>query len=437
MTDRTKLLSLAGALACMAGAAGLPALAQQARVERRVGGGQATAEVHSRTHIVIVRDGHRYEVTSENGETTVLKDGKILDGAMIEENPDGTTRVLGPDGELITTISPPTVPPVPPVPPLAPVPPVMPAPPAPPSWAASAIRAMGTAADARPRIGVLMQEVPESLRHHLGLAEGEGVLVADVTAGYPAQEAGLQRHDVIVGVNGQDGATSQQLREAVEAAGEGKPVRLRVRRGDETLEISVEPRAPEAAPDQTRWFGRVTGGEAEAALAELEALLDEALARVKDERLAERAEAALDRLRVAIERGRSGPLGQRFMIDGDDGTVVIRSPFGGFSFSGPDEAEVERLQAMLEGRMLEMHARLEEQARRMAEQAERMAEQMQRQMQHMQPQARPTPPGAPSPETTDSELERRIERLLREREQQRQGDGANGADRERNRGVPA
>lgn len=74
------------------------------------------------------------------------------------------------------------------------------------------------------RIGVEVEGVSDTLRAQLGLAEDEGVLIASVGEGTPAAKAGLQKHDVVVAVNGQKTANRWSLRrmvsEALEAKGE-------------------------------------------------------------------------------------------------------------------------------------------------------------------------------------------------------------------------
>jgi serine protease Do len=51
-------------------------------------------------------------------------------------------------------------------------------------------------------VGVRIQEIPAALAESLELASGEGVIVASVDEGSPADRAGVQRGDVIVGIAG-------------------------------------------------------------------------------------------------------------------------------------------------------------------------------------------------------------------------------------------
>jgi len=54
------------------------------------------------------------------------------------------------------------------------------------------------------------------------------VLVGDVTAGTPAAQAGLERGDVILDVDGQKVEDSNQLKLRISMMSPGTPVRLRV-----------------------------------------------------------------------------------------------------------------------------------------------------------------------------------------------------------------
>jgi S1-C subfamily serine protease len=55
----------------------------------------------------------------------------------------------------------------------------------------------------RPWLGASLQIVSPEIAESLGLDRPSGALVADVTAGGPAAEAGLQRGDLITGIDGQ------------------------------------------------------------------------------------------------------------------------------------------------------------------------------------------------------------------------------------------
>ncbi|MGH9371270.1 MAG: RIP metalloprotease RseP [Vicinamibacterales bacterium] len=62
-----------------------------------------------------------------------------------------------------------------------------------------------------------------------------------LNVGEPAQEAGLQRADVILGVNGESPVTQQQIFDLIKA-NEGKPVPIVIERGGQRQTITVTPR---------------------------------------------------------------------------------------------------------------------------------------------------------------------------------------------------
>jgi Do/DeqQ family serine protease len=64
----------------------------------------------------------------------------------------------------------------------------------------------------RPHLGVLVQQVTEEMAREMGLAERDGALVREVPAGGPADRAGIQPGDLIVGVAGQPVSDPGDLR---------------------------------------------------------------------------------------------------------------------------------------------------------------------------------------------------------------------------------
>ena len=83
---------------------------------------------------------------------------------------------------------------------------------------------------ARPVLGVGLSPVPPVLRSQCGIAENEGVVVESVIEGSLAARIALQKHDVILAVNGLPVSSSSEVRSAVEAVKEGAEVRLTVLR---------------------------------------------------------------------------------------------------------------------------------------------------------------------------------------------------------------
>jgi serine protease Do len=87
--------------------------------------------------------------------------------------------------------------------------------------------------EGRVQLGMTLQNLTPELAQRLELERTvKGVVVTDVEAGEPAEDAGLQRGDVIVSVNGQRvEAVADFEREIAKAKPDGV-ARLRVRRGD-------------------------------------------------------------------------------------------------------------------------------------------------------------------------------------------------------------
>lgn len=105
-------------------------------------------------------------------------------------------------------------------------------------------QSMQTAPDAY--IGVRVAPVPGPLAAHLG---DKGVMVANVVEGSPADEAGLERHDIIVAVNGEAIDDGNDLVSAIGEAGAGATVKLGViqHAKHNTLKLTVAKR-PDGAP---------------------------------------------------------------------------------------------------------------------------------------------------------------------------------------------
>lgn len=92
----------------------------------------------------------------------------------------------------------------------------------------------------RPMIGVQLQAMDEDLAKKLGLEETKGVLVMTVSPDGPAAKAGIEADDVIVEADGKAIAAPEDLKNLVDGKKEGDKMNLKVRRGEETLEKTVD-----------------------------------------------------------------------------------------------------------------------------------------------------------------------------------------------------
>jgi serine protease Do len=79
-----------------------------------------------------------------------------------------------------------------------------------------------------PRLGVMVQEVNQSLADSFGLKKPEGALVSKVEPGSPADKAGLKAGDVIQSVNGQPVVTSGDLPAQITMMKSGDSIKMDV-----------------------------------------------------------------------------------------------------------------------------------------------------------------------------------------------------------------
>ena len=70
-------------------------------------------------------------------------------------------------------------------------------------------------------------------------AEDGGVPLSEIADGGPADDAGLRAGDVIVAVGGDEVATPEDVRDAIDSRDPGDEVEVRVRRGDDTRTVTV------------------------------------------------------------------------------------------------------------------------------------------------------------------------------------------------------
>jgi len=106
-------------------------------------------------------------------------------------------------------------------------------------------------------MGLLPQDITPAIAKEFHLADTQGVLVGDVTAGTPAAEAGVQRGDVIREIDGQKIEDSNQLRFKVAMIPPGTIVHLKLIRdgNDRTVAVKLAEQ-----PAQTEMRERSGGG---------------------------------------------------------------------------------------------------------------------------------------------------------------------------------
>jgi len=91
----------------------------------------------------------------------------------------------------------------------------------------------------RGRLGVSVQEVNQALAESFGLQKSEGALVSSVEKGSPAEKAGVQPGDVILGFNGQRIDHSVDLPTVVADAAPGSAQKLEIMRNGSAKSLTV------------------------------------------------------------------------------------------------------------------------------------------------------------------------------------------------------
>lgn len=108
----------------------------------------------------------------------------------------------------------------------------------------TALYAKSNLAEGRPRIGVLLDRtpLPDLLVKHLRLEPGQGIRISNVQQNSPADKAGLERDDIIIGFQDEKIKSSEQLIDAVQEAGVGAAVSLEIIHLGErkTIELRLE-----------------------------------------------------------------------------------------------------------------------------------------------------------------------------------------------------
>ena len=89
-------------------------------------------------------------------------------------------------------------------------------------------------------IGVSLTEVPDSLRAHIKLATGAGIMIGAVVPESPAAKAGLQQYDILLKSGDQDLKQPKDLQDLVDAA-ETKLISITLQRAGELLTLDVTP----------------------------------------------------------------------------------------------------------------------------------------------------------------------------------------------------
>ena len=104
-------------------------------------------------------------------------------------------------------------------------------------------------------LGVHIQDLDEALAAALDLEDAVGVLVSEVVADSPAEQAGLQRGDLILRIGDREATDSRRFTRAVRRVDAGESVQVEVLRKGRPMTLDV---TLAEVPDDER-FGRLPG----------------------------------------------------------------------------------------------------------------------------------------------------------------------------------
>jgi serine protease Do len=89
-------------------------------------------------------------------------------------------------------------------------------------------------------LGVSVQEVTPELAKSFGLKENKGALVAEVFKGTPAEKAGIEQGDIILGFNGKDVSDSKELPRMLASTPVGEKATIKLQRNGSNIEHTVK-----------------------------------------------------------------------------------------------------------------------------------------------------------------------------------------------------
>jgi hypothetical protein len=201
---------------------------------------QQQTQIHTHIKVVQQDDTGTYELVIENGEPRAKVNGEAVPAERVIEREDGVWTIEDDGGGVVATFHI-GAPPRAPRPPTANLSQDLPRPSLPQILTLApserdALRAPVNVEQPRTMLGVVMGPAPD------GAADGGdgGVLIERVVEGLPADRAGLESGDVITRIDGADQATPDSLRTLLRDRKPGDKLQLRVLRGDEEKDLTVE-----------------------------------------------------------------------------------------------------------------------------------------------------------------------------------------------------
>jgi serine protease Do len=89
------------------------------------------------------------------------------------------------------------------------------------------------------KLGLTVQELTPELARQLGYQNDQGVLIADVDSGSPAEDAGLRRGDLIKEVDRTPVTSIGEFKKALSGLRSGDTTALLIRRGQATVYVAI------------------------------------------------------------------------------------------------------------------------------------------------------------------------------------------------------
>ena len=98
----------------------------------------------------------------------------------------------------------------------------------------------GTETGTSKKLGITVQELTPKLAESLGIDDTQGLIITDINGGSAAEEAGIQRGDIILEINREKVENVAQYKQALQAALEKKSILLLIKRDQHTRFVVVD-----------------------------------------------------------------------------------------------------------------------------------------------------------------------------------------------------
>ncbi len=253
-------------------------------------------------------------------------------------------------------------------------------------------------------LGINLSSPGDALRSQLRLGDLPAILVDGVIDGLPASNAGLEKYDIIVSLDGSEGSSSQTLSEVLADKEAGEPLEMHVIRGGKKIHIVAKLAAYDAKAlgqepaivfDERRFPGLATRSDdnqdvqvwIDRGKGQLEQIERDYVAQMEDMRRALRERAASEEemrskvaeaMREAERRVLELRGGQLFVREADE--VARRAAEEITRLERHLAEEMPEIEEELDERFAEIEERFEAMEERLEEQAERLGDRMERLM---------------------------------------------------------